>query len=408
MTETDDDAATSTATGPLAGLRVLDIATVYAAPFAATILGDLGADVLKVELPGTGDPLRALQPFEGEESLVWAAMSRNKRCITLDLRTPRGHELLLRLLADRDVLFENFRPGTLDKWGLGIDELRSVNPKLVVVRVSGFGHTGPHREHAGFGTPATAFSGFTHISGFPDRPPILPPISLTDYVTGLFATIGSLAALYHRDALDGDAQEVDAALYESMFRLLETMVAQYDRLGVVQERLGNRLTASVPAGVFKAGDGVWMVLTTSTERTFKRLASVIGRRDMLGDPRYATNRARVEHRDEVDGIVGDWFGAHDAETIQQRCDANGVPVSRILDIADIFADPHYAARDMLVEVDHPTLGQVRLPGVVPRFTKTPGQVRTSGARLGEHNTQVYRALGLSDQEISELSEEGVI
>lgn len=394
--------------GPLAGLRVLDIATVYAAPFAASVMADLGADVVKVELPRTGDPLRAMQPFEGAESLVWAAVSRNKRCITLDLRTPKGKEILLKLLAERDVLVENFRPGTLDRWGLGIDELRAANDRLVVVRVSGFGHSGPYREHAGFGTPATAYSGYAHISGYPDRPPILPPISLTDYVAGLFAAIGSLAAVYHRDALGGAPQEVDVALYESMFRLLETIVVQYDRLGIVQERMGNTLRASVPAGVYRSGDGVWMVLTTSTERTFRRLAAVMDRRDMLDDPRFSDNPARVGHRDEVDAIVAEWFGGRDADTIQRVCDDNGVPVSRILDMADIFDDPHYAARNMVVEVDHPRMGKVRLPGVVPRFSDTPGGVRTSGPDLGEHNNQVYQALGLSEGEIMRLAEEGVI
>lgn len=406
MTETDHTDAMSQ--GPLAGLRVLDIATVYAAPFAASVMADLGADVVKVELPRTGDPLRAMQPFDGPESLVWAAVSRNKRCITLDLRTEKGKELFLQLLADRDVLIENFRPGTLDRWGLGIDELRSANPDLVVTRVSGFGHSGPYREHAGFGTPATAFSGFAHISGYPDRPPILPPISLTDYVTGLFATVGSLAALYHRDALGGGPQEVDVALYESMFRLLETIVAQYDRLGVVQERMGNKLRASVPAGVFKSGDGVWMVLTTSTERTFRRLAALMDRQDMLDDPRYSSNPARVQHRDDVDAVVGEWFGRYDAATIQRMCDEHGVPVSRILDMAEIFEDPHYQARDMLVEVEHPSFGKVRLPGVVPRFSETPGGVRNSGPGLGEHNDQVFGSLGLSADEIARLSEEGVI
>lgn len=394
--------------GPLAGLRVLDIATVYAAPFAASVLGDLGADVLKVELPGSGDPLRALQPYDGEESLTWAAVSRNKRCVTLDLHKQAGKELLLRLLGERDVLFENFRPGTLDRWGLDVDTLRGANPELVIVRVSGYGQSGPYRDKAGFGTPATAFSGYAYITGYPDLPPVLPPISLTDYLAGLFAAIGAIAALYHRDVRGGGGQEVDVALYESMFRLLETTVAQYDRLGVVQERAGDQLGASAPTGTFQAGDGTWMVLTTSTERTFRRLAAVMDREDMLEDARYATNRARVERRGQVNAIVGEWFARHDADEIQRACDANGVPVSRILDVAGIFDEPHFNARDMLVEVDHPKLGSVRLPGVVPKFSNTPGDVRSAGPGLGEHNREVFGALGLSDADIDRLVEEGVL
>lgn len=394
--------------GPLVGLRVLDIGTVFAAPFAASVLADLGADVVKVELPGSGDPLRAMQPMDGEESLVWAAVSRNKRCVSLDLHTTEGRDLLLRLLASRDVLIENFRPGTLDRWGLGIDELRAANADLVVVRVTGFGQTGPYRERAGFGTPATAFSGFAHISGYPDRPPVLPAISLTDYVTGLFAAIGALGALYHRDALGGTAQEVDIALYESMFRLMETVAVQYDRLGVDRERMGNELSASVPAGPFQAGDGTWLVLTTSTERTFRRLAAVMDRTDLLDDERYSTNRARVEHRAEVNAVVADWFAARSVDEIQRSCDENGVPVSRIMSMADIFADPHYAARGMLAEVDDPKLGRIRLPGVVPRFSATPGAVRTPGRGIGQDNHEVYAELGLSEAEIARLDEEGVI
>ncbi|MGH3355928.1 MAG: CaiB/BaiF CoA transferase family protein, partial [Nocardioidaceae bacterium] len=241
--------------GPLAGLRVLDAATVYAGPFAAALLGDMGADVVKVEMPGSGDPLRGMEPFDGAESLTWAVSARNKRGVTLDLRSDEGQGIFCRLLASRDILIENFRPGTMQRWGLGLDRLREANPDLIVVRVSGFGQTGPHRERAGFGTPATGYSGYTYISGYADRPPILPSISLTDYVTGLFAAVGALGAVYHRDVQDGAAQEIDVALYESMFRLLEGVVTEYDRLGRVRERTGNQLSASVPAGMFRAGDG---------------------------------------------------------------------------------------------------------------------------------------------------------
>jgi len=344
---------TANGAGPLQGLKVLDAATVYAAPFAASLLADMGADVVKVEMPVIGDPLRGMEPFDGAESLTWAVVSRNKRGVTLDLKSDDGQEIFCRLLAGRDILFENFRPGTLDGWGLGIERMREANPDLIVVRVSGFGQTGPYRERAGFGTPATAFSGYTYVTGFPDREPVLPPISLTDYVTGLFAALGALGAVYHRDVHDGSPQEVDVALYESMFRMLEGVVTEYDRLGRVRERTGNQLSASVPAGMFRAGDGTWLVPTTSTDRTFVRLAAAMGRPGLATDPRYGTNRDRVERRDEVNQIVSEWFSQRSAKEIQDHLNSQGVPISAVNSIADIFADPHYAARDMLVEIDHP-------------------------------------------------------
>lgn len=408
MATTDGSRSGGEPRGALTGLRVLDIATVYAAPFAASLLGEFGADVIKVEMPGSGDALRGMQPFDGQESLVWAALSRNKRSVTLDLRKAEGHALFLRLLAEQDVLFENFRPGTLDRWGLGVERLREANPKLVIVRVSGYGQSGPYRAKAGFGTPATAFSGFAHITGFPDRPPVLPEVSLTDYVTGLFAVFGAMTALYHRDALGGEPQEVDAALYESMFKMLEDAVTEYDRLGSIRTRTGSQLSSAVPVGNFLSADGRWMVLTASTKRTFDRLAHLMGRPEMITDPRYSSNRVRVQNRQEVNDVVSEWFAARDAEEIQRLLDEEGVPVSPAYTMADIFEDPHYAARDMLVEVEHPTLGSLKLPGVVPKLSKTAGSVRSLGPTLGQHNDEVYGALGLSEADLTRLRDEGVI
>ncbi len=394
--------------GPLAGLRVLDIATVYAGPFAAALLGDLGADVVKVEMPGPGDSLRGMEPLADGQSLTWAASARNKRGITLDLRTDEGQEILCKLVASRDILIENFRPGTMDRWGLTMERLREANPDLIVVHVSGFGQTGPYRDRAGFGTPATAFSGYAYISGYPDRPPVLPAISLVDYITGMFGALGALAAVYLRDVRGGPGQEVDAALYESMFRLLEGVVAEYDKLGSVRERSGTQLSASVPAGMFMSADGDWLVLTTSTDRTFNRLADTMGRSDMKTDPRYSTNHARVERRDEVNQIVSDWFGSHTTAEISELCHANGVPVSPVNSVADIFEDPHFKARDMLVQIDHPTLGSLRVPGVTPKLSKTPGSIRRAGPELGQHNDEVFAEIGLSADDVSALKEKGVI
>jgi formyl-CoA transferase len=394
--------------GPLAGVKVLDAGNVFAAPFAAALMGDLGADVVKIEVPSVGDPLRGLQPFDREESLLWASLSRNKRSVTLDLRQDEGRELFMRLVAEHDVLLENFRPGTLDRWGLDAETLRNANPRLVIVRVSGYGQTGPNAPMPGFGTPATAFSGYVHSTGFPDRPPVLPPINLVDYLAGLFAAFGAVVALYHRDALGGEAQEVDVALYESILRFLEAFVTQYDRLGTVHERQGNQVPATVPCGLFQASDETWLVLSTSTDKTFNRLAELMGRADMITDPRYATNRDRVRNREAVNGIVADWFGARPAEEILKACDQADVPVCRVNTMADVFADPHVQQRQSLVEVEHPRLGTLTMPAVVPRFSATPGEVRTAGPSLGEHTHEVLAGLGIDGAELERLAKAGVI
>ncbi|GGQ35733.1 CaiB/BaiF CoA transferase family protein [Streptomyces mutabilis] len=394
--------------GPLAGLRVLEAANVYAGPFAASLLGDFGAEVLKIEMPGAGDPLRAMHPFDGDEPLTWTSIARNKKSMTLDLRVEEGREIFLELVASHDVLIENFRPGTLDRWKLTAEDLRAANPDLVITRVSGFGQTGPNSPMAGFGTPATAFTGYVYGTGFPDREPVLPPISLVDYVAGLFAAFGTLVAVRHRDVAGGPAQEVDVALYESLLRFLEGMVTQYDRLGTLTERQGNQFPASVPCGLFRGSDDVWMVLSTSSDRTFNRLAELMGRSDMLTDPRYCTNRARVENRDAVNAVVEQWFGERTGDEIQRLCDAASVPVSRVNSMADVFTNPHVRERGSLVEVAHPNLGTVTMPGVVPRLTSTPGAITSPGPRLGEHTDAVLGMLGRDNAQIRALREQGVI
>jgi formyl-CoA transferase len=389
-------------------MRVLDIATVFAGPFAAALLGDMGATVLKIEMPGVGDPLRALGPFHGDTSLTWAAAARNKQSMTLDLKSSEGQEILIRLLAEQDILIENFRPGTLDKWGLTIDRLRKANPDLIVVHISGYGQTGPYGSKAGFGTPATAFSGYAHINGYPDRPPVLPSVSLVDYLTGMFGALGALAAVYQLKVSGGPAEEVDAALYESIFRMLEVVVAEYDVLGTVRERTGNELAASCPAGIYQAKDGHWVVITTSTERTFARLAEAMDRPDMLTDPRYSTNRERLARRTEMNELVSAWTGTYTREELQKRMDDFSVPHSLVYDVADIFKDEHYAARDMLVEVSHPTLGSVTLPGVVPKFSENPGSIRSAGPLMGEHTTSVLTDLGYTAEQITDLELKGIV
>ncbi|HEX2923865.1 MAG TPA: CaiB/BaiF CoA-transferase family protein [Chloroflexota bacterium] len=397
--------------GPLVGVRVLDLGTVFAAPFTASLLGDFGADVIKVELPKIGDAVRGISPVVNGVPGPWTVLSRNKRCISLDVRKDKGKELLKKLVARADIVIENFRPGTLEKWGLGYDVLKQANPKLIMVRISGYGQTGPYSDKAGFGTPCTAFGGLTYMQGYPDRPPVSPPFPLADYVTGTFGAMSAIMALYHLKVNDErEGQQVDVALFETVFRMLETAIVQYDLTGMVRERAGHALQESAPAGAFQCKDGKWVILVTSTERTFARLAEVMGRTDLLKDPRYDTNPHRVQHRQEILALVQDWFSTQSFDQVRKLLDENGVPVSPIPSMADIFQDPQYKAREDLVQVEHPVLGKVTMPGIVPKFSATPGAVRFPGpVGVGEHNVDIYQGeLGLSAEEFETLKAEEVI
>ena len=398
-----------TTAGPLTGFRVLDISTMIAAPFAAALLGDMGAEIIKVELPGAGDTLRHVAPMYANRSLYWSVLGRNKCSITLDLRVPRGRELFLQLVQRSDALVENFRPGTLERWDLGYDTLKSANPDIVLVRVSGYGQDGPYRDKAGFGTPAAAMGGLTYITGFPDRPPITVPIALADYLAGLFAAIGGLAALLERERNGRGGQWLDVSLYESVFRLLEAVVPAYGKNGVVRERSGNRTGQSSPIGSYRTSDGRYMVLSVSTDRVWLRMTDAMGHPEWATDPRYISNPERTKRADEVDALVGGWFAEHTAEEAQRRLDDAGVPVSPIYSIADIFEDAQYRAREDIIAPEDPEVGPVPMPAVLPRFSRTPGGVRFVGPPLGEHNTQVYGGLlGLSQEEQRQLRDDGII
>ncbi|HEY3367587.1 MAG TPA: CoA transferase [Symbiobacteriaceae bacterium] len=395
--------------GPLKGVRVLDIATVIAGPFAASLLADFGAEVIKVEQPGVGDPSRTMGPFAEGESLRYPALNRNKKGITLDLRRPSGADLFRRLCSKSDLVIENFRPGTLERWGLGPEELRRENPNLILVRISGYGQTGPYRENAGFGTPATAFSGLTYLLGYEDRPPLNMPISFADLLAGLFAAWSAVLSLYWRDARGGAAQDADVSLYESVFRMLDFLAADYSVTGRITERQGGFKGSACPAGTYRTGDGRWVVLVCSTDRTFNRLAEVMGRPDLITDPRFCTNSARLQHRDELDQVITAWIGSHDWEPLREICREGGVPIDPVNTIADIFADPQYQARESIVQVDHPLFGKIAMPGLVPKLSETPGQVVHGGPGLGAHNSEIFgNLLDISEAELDTLREAGVI
>lgn len=395
--------------GPLTNLKVLDISTMIAAPFGATLLGDLGAEVVKIELPGKGDTLRTVGPWKGKEALRWPGMSRNKKSLTLDIRKERGREIFLKLIEQHDVLIENFRPGTLEKWGLGYEELKKVNPKLIMTRISGYGQTGPYKEKAGFGTPSTAFSGHTAIQGYTDRPPVSPSYSLLDYITGIYAAFATVSAIYNRDMNnEEEGQIVEMGLYESMFRMFEFLIAEYDQTGKVRERSPGLSGHSSPAGTYETSDGKFVVLVCSTDSTFDRLAKAMDREDMLEDDRYYTNSQRMKHNDAVQQIVSEWIKSKTQKELTERLDAFGVPVSPILTIEDIFENPQYKARENIVEVEHPRLGTIKVPGIVPKFSKTPGAIRHRAPDLGEHNEEILSQLGYNTEDMMEFQKEGII
>ncbi len=398
--------------GPLAGLRVIELGTLLAGPFAGRLLGDMGAEVIKVEAPGKPDPLRewGQARYEGR-TLMWPVQARNKKCVTLDLRASRGQELLLELVRVADVLTENFRPGTLERWGLGYERLAEVNPGLVLARISGYGQTGPYAGRAGFASVAEAMGGLRHINGFPGEAPPRTGVSLGDSLAAMFAVQGILAALYHRDVLGGGrGQVVDVSLMESSFAMLESTVPEYDRLGIVREPTGTNLVGIAPSNIFRSRDDLWMVIAANNDNLFRRLCDAMGRSELADDPRFSTHTARGANQQEIEGIVADWAAEHDAVEIDRILNDAGVVCGPIYTVAEIFRDPQYAAREMLVEHVDPEFGPYVGPGIVPKFSETPGAVRWSGTwEHGSHNEEVFCGLlGLSDAELGRLREDGVV
>ncbi|MFN0155449.1 MAG: CaiB/BaiF CoA transferase family protein [Gaiella sp.] len=398
--------------GPLAGVRVLELGMLLAGPWTTRLLGDWGAEVIKIEPPGQPDPLRdwGKQKYEGR-SLWWPTQSRNKKCVTLNLRTEKGQQILRDLVQSSDALVENFRPGTLEKWGLGPDRLWESNPALVIARVSGYGQTGPYAPRAGFASVAEAMGGIRYISGFPGEPPPRMHISLGDTLAGTFAALGILAALYKRDALGfGRGQVIDVSLMEACFAMLESTVTEYDRLGIVRQPGGTKLTGIAPSNIFKSSDDKWMVIAANADNVFRRLCSAMGRPELADDERFATHLARGDNQELIDGIVAEWAGRRTAQEIDDVLNEAGVICGPIYTIADIFEDPQFRAREMLLEHVDPGFGPYLGPGIIPKFSETPGAVRWSATwKEGSHNADVYGdLLGLSANELAALREEGVL
>ncbi len=398
------------AEAPLAGVRVLDLATFIAAPFCATLMAEFGAEVIKVEHPEGGDPFRRFGSMtEAGDSLAWLSEARNKDSITLNLKHGQGQALLRRLVAGADVLCENFRPGTLERWGLGWRELSAVNPGLVMLRITGYGQTGPYRDRPGFARTAHAFGGLTDLAGMPGGPPVTPgSTSLADYISGLYGAFGVMLALRVRERT-GRGQYIDIALYESVFRVLDELAPAYAKLGTVREPEGVGTANACPHGQFRCGDGRWVALACTSDKMFARLAGAMGRPELAEPDSYGEVRRRLDGRQAVERLVGDWTGSRTRAEVLARCEAEQVPSSAVNSIADIFADPHYRDRDNLVTLRDRMAGAVTVPGVVPRLSATPGRIARLGPRLGEHNAEVYRRLlDLDDAAIARLKADGVI
>ena len=396
--------------GPLSDVRVLDMATFIAAPFCGTLMSDFGAEVIKIEQPGTGDSLRRFgTQTECGDTLVWLSEARNRKSVTLDLRTPEGADLFRRLAAESDVVLENFRPGTLEKWGLDYPTLAKLNPKLVLLRVSAYGQTGPMAQQPGFARIAHAFSGLAFLAGEPGRSPVVPgSTSLADYMTGMFGAIGVMIALRHAEKT-GEGQVIDIGLYESIFRVLDEIAPAYAKFGYMRERMGADTINIVPHSHYETRDGSWVALACSNDRMWQRLAQAMQMPQLASDPRYATIAARADRRSEVNGIVATWVGGLSVEAVIAACDAAQAPVSKLMSVADIFADPQYAARKNLMTVNDPRVGELVVPAPLPHMSRTPPRFETTGPALGSSTRAVLeQLLNLDDATLDDLARRAII
>jgi formyl-CoA transferase len=394
---------------PLAGLRVLEMGQLLASPFAGYMLAAFGADVIKIEPPGTGDPLRRWRKMHGDTSLWWYSLGRNKKSVTCNLREEAGRDLVRQMVTKGvDIVIENFRPGRMEQWGLGYDDLQRIDPRLIMVRISGYGQTGPYRERPGFANVAEAFGGLRHVTGEADRPPSRSAVSLGDTMAGMHAAYAALAAVHERTA-SGQGQEIDVALYEAVFNHMESLLPEYDLLGHVRERTGARLDGVVPSNTYACQDGKYVAIGANADSLYRRLMTLVGREDLANDPELAHNDGRVPRSRDIDDAITAWTSAHDQPFVLAELIRTEIPSGPINTIADMVADPHIQSRDILEPVTLPDGTRVRIPGVLPKMSRTPGRTKWVGPTLGEHNHQIYGEwLGLSDEELATLGANGVV
>lgn len=398
------------ATGPLSDIRVVELGSFIAGPYCGQLLADMGADLVKFEDPGKGDTMRQWGFAKKDGASVWwPVIGRNKKCVTVDLRKAEGQEILKRLLKEADVLLENFRPGTLEKWGLTIEALHAMNPKLIVARVSGYGQYGPYSQKAGFAAVAEAAAGMRTINGYPDRLPTRTGLSIGDTLAGIYTAYGIVSALHQRSK-DGKGQVIDVGLTDAILAAIEGIISEYSVTGHVRGRTGLTSPGFAPSNIYPTLDGHHIVIGANADTIFRRLADVMGMGELKTDPRFATHsaRGRPENQAEIDRIIGDWTSTRPRAELLALLDGASVPAGGVNDAATVAADPHFRARDMIVEVASKDFGNILMQGVVPKLTRTPGQVRWAGARLGEHNDEVLAAAGYSAEEIAKLRADGIV
>ena len=393
--------------GPLAGVKVLELGSLVAGPFCAKTLADFGAEVIKIEPPGEGDPLRKWRRMRNGVSLWWQVQSRNKRSVSCDLRRAEGQEIVRRLAARSHIAVENFRPGALEKWNLGWEVLSRENPKLILVRISGYGQSGPYRERPGFAAIAEAMAGLRYVTGFPDRPPVRPNLSIGDTIASLHGVIGALLALHHIKS-GGKGQVIDVALHEAVFNCMESLLPEYDAHGYVRERSGSALPGIAPSNLYPCKDGVYVLIAGNADSLYQRLMSAIGREDLRDDPALARNDGRAAQMERIDAAISEWTSALSQEEVLLCMEKAQVPAGRIYSAADIAADPHFAARGMIHEIVAGDGEPLKVPGIVPKLSATPGAIRAPAPKLGEHTDEVLKEIGYSPSEIAELRKKQVL
>ncbi|MDB6001903.1 MAG: coA-transferase family protein [Rhizobacter sp.] len=396
-----------TSSGPLAGVKVLELGALIAGPYATALMAQFGADVIKIEPPKEGDPLRKWRKLHKGTSLWWYAQSRNKKSVTLDLKQEAARDIVRRLAAEADIVVENVRPGALEKWGIGWEQLSAVNPRLVMVRISGYGQTGPASQQPGFAAIAECMGGLRYVTGYPDRAPVRVGVSLGDTLASLYGTIGALMALHHLKVNGGQGQFIDVALYEAVFAVMESMVPEYAMFGHVRERAGSALPGIVPSNTYRCGDGGYLVIAGNGDGIFKRLMTAIGRDDLAQSPDLARNDGRVQHTEMLDTVLQDWAGRHDLDAALQVLKAADVPSGRIYTAEDIAKDLHYQAREMIQHFTLPDGQPIALPGIVPKLSATPGRTRWLGPELGEHTEEVLARIGVTPEQLRQLREAGI-
>lgn len=390
----------------LQGLKVIEMGQLIAGPFASKLLGEFGADVIKIEPPGVGDPLRKWRKIKDGTSLWWHVQSRNKRSLTLDLKQAEAQDIVRKLVSEADVLVENFRPGTLEGWGLSYEALKAINPRLIMLRISGYGQTGPYRDLPGFGVIGEAMGGLRHLSGYPGQAPVRVGISIGDSLSSLYGVIGVLLALQER-ARSGEGQEIDVALYESVFAMMESLIPEYDAFGYIREPAGSALPGITPSNSYPCKDGSYVLIAGNGDSIYKRLMSLIGRDDLGNDPRLAQNDGRSQHAELIDGAIAEWTAQRDRDEVIEALKGARVPAGYPYTAADIVQDPHYLARQMIEQVQT-SVGPLKVPGVLPKLSRTPGRIGTGGPQLGEHNDDILAGLGLSAEQVAGLRERGII